>query len=96
LLKDYTSPQDILGEHGLLKHLTRRLVERALEAELTAHLGYAPHGRHGPEDGNTRNGKGQKTVLTETGSLDLVVPRDRNGSFAPQGVKKAPAAPGGL
>lgn len=49
LLKDYTSPQDILGEHGLLKQLTKRVVERVLEAELTAHLGYAPHMRHATE-----------------------------------------------
>ena len=49
LLKDYTNPQDILGEHGLLKQLTKRVVERVLEAELTAHLGYAPHVRHGTE-----------------------------------------------
>ena len=49
LLKDYTNPQDILEEHGLLKQLTKRVVERVLEAELTAHLGYAPHVRHGTE-----------------------------------------------
>jgi putative transposase len=84
LLKNSTSPQDILGEHGLLKHLTRRLVERALDAELAAHLGYAPHVRHGAEEGNTRHGKGQKTVLMETGPLDLGVPRERHGSFEPQ------------
>jgi len=83
LLKDYTNPQDILGEHGLLKQLTKRVVERALEAELTAHLGYAPHARHGGESDNARNGKGKKTVHTETGRLDLEVPRDRNGSFEP-------------
>ena len=47
LLKDYTDPQDILGEHGLLKQLTKRVVERVLEAELTSQLGYAPHVRHG-------------------------------------------------
>src|ERR1043166_6747169 len=76
LLKDDTNPQDILGEHGLLKQLTRRVVERVLEAELTAHLGYAPHVRHGTEDKNARNGTGQKTVQTATGPLDLVVPRD--------------------
>ena len=79
LLKDYTNPQDILGEHGLLKQLTKRLVERVLEAELTAHLGYAPHVRHGIAEHNARNGKGHKTVQTETGPLDLAVPRDRNG-----------------
>ena len=89
LLKDYTNPQDILGEHGLLKRLTKRVVERVLEAELTAHLGYAPHVRHGTEEPNTRNGKGHKTVQTDSGPLDLVVPRDRNGSFAPQLVPVA-------
>jgi putative transposase len=88
LLKDYTDPQDILGEHGLLKRLTKRVVERVLEAELTAHLGYAPHVRHGTEEQNARNGKDQKTVQTDTGPVDLVVPRDRNGSFAPQLVPK--------
>jgi len=88
LLKDYTAPQDLLGEHGLLKQLTKRVVERVLEAELTAHLGYAPHVRHGTEEPNARNGKGQKTVQPDTGPLDLAVPRDRNGSFAPQRVPK--------
>src|SRR5256712_6599967 len=88
LLKDYTSPQDILGEHGLLKQLTKRVVERVLEAELTAHLGYAPHRRQWAEEKNARNGKGQKTVQTDTGPVDLAVPRDRNGSFAPQLVPK--------
>ena len=88
LLKDYTNPHDILGEHGLLKQLTKRVVERVLEAELTAHLGYAPHVRRGTEEQNARNGKGQKTVQTDTGPLDLQVPRDRNGSFAPQLVPK--------
>jgi putative transposase len=88
LLKDYTDPRDILGAHGLLKHLTKRLVERALEAELTAHLGYAPHARQGCDHGNYRNGTGTKTVQLEAGPLDLAVPRDRNASFEPQLVKK--------
>src|SRR6266581_4702997 len=84
LLKDYTDPQDILGEHGLLKQLTKRVVERVLAAELTAHLGYAPHVRHGTEEHNARHGKGQQTVQTDTGPLDRAVPRDRNGRCAPQ------------
>jgi putative transposase len=88
LLKDYTDPKAILGEHGLLRQLTKRLVERALEAELTAHLGYAPHARNGSGSGNCRNGKGKKTVQTETAQFDIDVPRDRDGSFAPQLVKK--------
>src|SRR5918911_1639832 len=83
LLKDYTDPQDMLGEHGLLKHLTKRVVERALEAELTAHLGYAPHARNGSDAGNCRNGKGKKTVQTETAQCAINVPRDRDGSFEP-------------
>src|SRR5919205_3567605 len=88
LLKDYTSPQAILGEHGLLKQLTKRVVERVLEAELSAHLGYAPHVRHGTEEQNARNGTGKKTVHTETGQFNIEVPRDRNGSFEPQLVPK--------
>src|SRR5215470_13357514 len=84
LLQDSTDPQDILGEHGLLKQLTNRVVERVLEAELPAHLGSAPHVRHGTEDKNARNGQGHKTVQTATGPMALEVPRDRHGSFAPQ------------
>src|ERR671932_1551492 len=88
LLKDYTDPKDILGEHGLLRQLTQRLVERALEAELTAHLGYAPHARNGRRSENCRNGKGKKTVQTETAQFDIALPRDRDGSFEPQLVRK--------
>ena len=88
MLKDYTDPQDLLGEHGLLKPLTKRVVERVLAAELTAHLGDAPHVRHGTAEHNARNGKGQKTVQTDTGPLDRAVPRARNGSFAPPLVPK--------
>lgn len=88
LLKDYTDPKDILGEHGLLKQLTKRVVERALDAELTAHLGYAPHVRHGGAEGNARNGTSHKTVQTDTGPLPLEVPRDRKGRFAPRLIPK--------
>jgi putative transposase len=88
LLKDYTDPKDILGEHGLLRQLTTRLVERALEAELTAHLGYEPHARNGHSPGNYRNGRGKKTVQTETAQFAIEVPRDRDGSFEPQVIKK--------
>jgi putative transposase len=88
LLKDYTDPKDILGEHGLLKQLTKRVIERALDAELPAHLGYAPHVRHGSEAGNTRNGTSPKTVQTDTGPLHLEVPRDRQGRFLPRLVPK--------
>lgn len=88
LLQDCDDPQEILGKNGLLKQLTKRLVERTLEAELTDHLGYAPNASHGRGSGNNRNGKSQKTVQSDSGPLQIEVPRDRNGSFDPQLVKK--------
>ena len=88
LLEDCQDPKDILGKNGLLKQLTKRLVERTLEAELSDHLGYEPHHIKGRGSGNNRNGKGHKTVQSDTGALEIEVPRDRNGSFEPQLVKK--------
>src|SRR5207248_5571680 len=88
LLKHYTDPKDILGEHGLLKQLTKRVIERARAAELTEHLGYAPHVRQDRDGNNCRNGTVKKTVQTETGQFDITVLRDRDGSFEPQLVKK--------
>ena len=82
------SPEEILGEHGILKGLTKRLVERALAAELTTHLGYAPHARSSSKSDNARNGSSPKTVQTEQGPIDLAVPRDRAGTFEPTVVKK--------
>jgi transposase-like protein len=88
LLEGVSDPKDILGKNGLLKQLTKRLVERTLEAELTDHLGYEPHEQKGRGTGNSRNGKGHKTLQGEAGSIDISVPRDRNGTFEPQLVKK--------
>ena len=88
LLKDYPSPQDVLAEDGLLKQLTKAVIERCLETELDSHLGYPKHGRHGNVSGNTRNGTSQKTMKGEQGQIELEVPRDRQGSFEPQLVKK--------
>ena len=81
-------PEEILGEDGILKDLTRRMVERALEGEMTDHLGYEPHAPEGRNSGNSRNGKGTKTVQTESGEIEIEVPRDRAGEFDPQLVKK--------
>ncbi len=83
LLKDSTAPKDSLGEHGLLRQVTTRLVERALEAELTTHLGYEPHARNGRGTAHCRTGKGKKTVQTETAPFVMAVPRDRDGSCEP-------------
>ena len=88
LLQDCADPKDILGKNGLLKQLTKRLVERTLKAELTDHLGYEPHAPEGHGSGNNRNGKSQKTVQSESGPLQIEVPRDRNGTFEPQFIKK--------
>lgn len=88
LLKDYPNTQDVLAEDGLLKQLTKAVIERCLETELDTHLGYAKHKRHGHAEGNTRNGTSQKTVKGEQGHIEIEVPRDRQGSFEPQLVKK--------
>ena len=88
LLQDGHDAKDILGKDGLLKQLTKRLVERTLEAELTDHLGYEPHASQGRGTGNNRNGKAHKTVQSESGELQIEVPRDRSGTFEPQLVKK--------
>ena len=88
LLQDCKDPQDVLGKNGLLKQLPKRLVERTLEAELTDHLGYSPNASKGRGSGNNRNGKTYKTVQSDSGQFEINVPRDRNGSFEPQLVKK--------
>ena len=88
LLKGGRSVEDIFGEQGLLKALQKRLVERALEGEMAAHLGYAPHALEGRNGGNSRNGKGKKTLRTATDQIEIEVPRDRDGSFEPQLVQK--------
>jgi len=88
LLKDYKTPQDILGEDGLLKELTKAVIDRCLETELDTHLGYPKHARKGNSTGNVRNGHSQKTLKGEQGHVDIEVPRDRQGTFEPQLVKK--------
>lgn len=88
LLKDYQSPQDLLGENGIIKQLTKAMIECCLQAEMEAHLGYPKHGRKQPESANTRNVSGQKTLKSEHGELEITVPRDRDGSFEPVLVKK--------
>lgn len=88
LLKDYKKPEDLIGENGLLKQLTKQLLERAMAAELTEHVGYEKHEVAGHKSGNSRNGKSAKTLKGSFGTLPLAVPRDRNGTFAPQIIEK--------
>jgi len=88
LLRDYQKPEDLLGQDGLLKQLQKRLLEKALGAELTVHLGYGKHDPAGRNTGNSRNGSTPKTMKGEFGNLELATPRDRNGTFEPQIVAK--------
>src|SRR5271170_5357772 len=88
LLADYKKPEDILGENGLLKQITKALLERALHAELTEHVGYEKHDPAGHHSGNSRNGTSKKNLQGEFGELELETPRDRKGSFEPQIVGK--------
>ncbi|EHI02778.1 transposase, Mutator family protein [Vibrio cholerae HC-61A1] len=88
LLEGYDSPDDILGEAGLLKQLTKKVAERALNAEMEQHLGYAKHAPEGRNSGNSRNGKSSKKLRSVHGEIELDIPRDRNGSFEPKLIKK--------
>src|SRR5437016_5812447 len=81
LLTEYKKPEDIIGENGLLKELTKAILERALQAELTDHLGYEKHDPAGHHRVNTRNGKSQRTLQVEFGALYLESPRDRQAIF---------------
>jgi putative transposase len=82
------APEEIVGEGGLVSELTKRLMERALQGELTAHLGYEKHSPEGRNRGNSRNGHTQKRVKTGTREIELEVPRDRDSTFEPQLVRK--------
>ena len=88
LLKNYKKPEDLVGENGLLKQLTKQLLERAMAAEMTEHVGYDKHDAAGHHSGNSRNGKSAKTIKGTFGELALETPRDRNGTFAPQIIEK--------
>ena len=88
LLKDYRKPDDLLGQDGLLQQLTKALVERALNGELTHHLGYTKHDIVGRNSGNSRNGTTPKTIRGKRGQVQIDVPRDRESEFEPQLIKK--------
>ena len=79
---------ELVGPGGLLSGLTKTVLETALEAEMTEHLGYEAHDAAGRDGGNSRNGTRIKTVLTEIGPVEIEVPRDRDASFEPVIVKK--------
>ena len=79
---------DLFGKDGLLKNITKRLMERLLDAEMTNHLGYMKHSIEGNNTGNSRNGKTSKKVKTGNGDVQIAVPRDRTSEFSPVLVEK--------
>jgi putative transposase len=87
LLAGRSGEAEIVGSDGLLGELTKRLVERAMAGELTAHLGYEPHAEPPGGTGNARSGTSQKTIQTRQGPVQIDRPRDRAGSFEPQIVR---------
>lgn len=88
LLAGYEKPTDLMGKDGILEHLTKALIEKALGAELTHHLGYEKGDRGGKKASNHRNGGSKKTLLGESGPVEIEVPRDREGTFEPQLIRK--------
>jgi putative transposase len=88
LLADYGGPESFWGESGLFAQLKKKIVERTLDAEMDDHLGYSKHDPKGNNSGNSRNGRGKKTVVLGSDQVELTPPRDRNGSFEPQLIPK--------
>jgi putative transposase len=93
---DTKTGEDLFGKGGLLKTLTKRLIERILEVEMTGHLGYEKNAITGNNTGNSRNGKTKKVVKTGNGAVEIVVPRDRESDFQPVLVGKRQGRLSGL
>jgi putative transposase len=88
LIEGYQKPEDLIGENGLLKQLTKALIERAMKSELTHQLGYEKNAPEGRGSGNSRNGKSRKKLKGDFGEIEIEVPRDRDGQFDPKIVPK--------
>jgi putative transposase len=88
LLKNYAKPEDLTGDGGILKQLTKALVERALDTEMDVHLNDPKYKTEGKAKRDRRNGHSQKTLKGEFGEAIIDIPRDRNGEFEPIIVKK--------
>lgn len=88
LLEGYSNPEDLLGKNGIIAQLKKRLIERAMEAEMEEHLGYKKHEIKGRGSGNSRNGHGSKNLIADDSRIDLAVPRDRKSEFEPKIVPK--------
>ena len=88
LLAGHRTPEAFFGANGLLDQLSKALLERALQGEMTHHLGYEKHDPAGHNSGNSRNGTSAKTVKGKRGQVKIEVPRDRNSEFEPQLIPK--------
>jgi putative transposase len=88
LLKNYKTPEEIIGENGLLQQLTKAVLQRALQAEMTLHLGHEKHASVSNIEGNARNGSSIKTIKGEFGNMPIEIPRDRESSFEPVIIPK--------
>jgi putative transposase len=88
LVKGCKTADDIVGSQGVVKELTKRLLEKLLDTELTTHLGYAKNKTPEKKKGNVRNGHSAKTILTGEDELELKIPRDRKGEFEPLAIPK--------
>jgi putative transposase len=96
LLADYKKPEDLTGENGVLRQLTKALMERALEAEMATHLGYEKHDQEAKPNSNRRNGKSKKTLKGEFGEIEVITPRDREATFEPRIIPKGQTRMAGL
>ena len=88
MLANVSSLEDLTGPNGVMQEMLKNTVERLLKAEQEAHLGYPPYDQSGKHSGNSRNGYSKKKVKTGLGEININVPRDRNGEFTPQILKK--------
>jgi putative transposase len=88
LVQGIKTSEELFGQNGLIKTLTKQIIEQMLEAELTHHLGYEKHANVIAPGGNTRNGKSPKTIKTGSGELDIAIPRDRQSTFEPMLIAK--------
>ncbi len=88
LLDGYKNPEDLTGPNGIIKQLTKRLIEKVMQQELTHHLGYSKNSKVGDNSGNSRNGYSDKTIKTDRGEISIETPRDRKGDFEPTIIPK--------
>ena len=96
LLGNYEKPEDLTGENGVLRQLTKALMERALEAEMATHLGYEKHDPAVKPSDNRRNGTSKKTIKGDFGEVEITTPRDREASFEPRIIPKGQTRMAGL